>query len=165
MKKVFVIVLVLTCLLGLVGCDPGVKFLSKEDLLENTVKIELVHYENENPKPLSLKLWQKPKFDFNKVTLLATLDESRFEDLLTYVSELHYLYYARAWNEPIGKTLVLYQRNGNIIVLYGCIYTDENGHTRYPGDCYIFDENGVFVELIGDVGYLFPDYIESTYFK
>ena len=33
------------------------------------------------------------------------------------------------------------------------------------GDCYVFDENGVFIEHIGDVGYLFSDTIESTYFQ
>jgi hypothetical protein len=86
MKKALIIVLVLTCLFGLVGCDPAVKTLYKDELLANTTKIELVDYENENPKLLNLKRKEKPRFDFNKATLIATLDETHFEDILNDVA-------------------------------------------------------------------------------
>ncbi len=165
MKKVLIIVLALTCLLVPVGCDPATNNLSEDELLTNTVKIELVDYENENPKLLTLSGTKKPKFDFNKTTLIATLDESRFEDVINYVAENDYLDFGTALNEPMGKTLVLYQSNGNMIVLYGCIYTNEKDKTFYYGDCYVFDEDGVFVEYIGDVSHLFSDTIESTYFQ
>ena len=81
MKKSLIIVLVLTCLFGLVGCDPAVKTLYKDELLTNTTKIELVDYENENPELLNLSRKEKPRFDFNKATLIATLDETHFEAL------------------------------------------------------------------------------------
>jgi len=165
MKRVLIIILALTCLLGLVGCDPGINNLSEDELLANTVKIELIDYENESPKLLNLRGMKKPKFDFNNATLIATLDESRFEDIINYVAENDYQVFGTALNEPMGKTLVLYQSNGNMIVLYGCIYTNEKDKTFYYGDCYVFDENGVFIEHIGDVGYLFSDTIESTYFQ
>lgn len=165
MKKVLIILLVLNCLLGLVGCDPSVNSLNKDELLENTVKIELVEYENENPKLLNLGGIEKPRFDFNKVTLIATLDETHFEEILNDVAEIDYLVFGTALNEPMGKTLVLYQSNGNMMVLFGCIYTNENNKTFYYGDCYVFDENGIFVEHLGDVGYLFLDMVESTYFQ
>lgn len=165
MRKVLIIVLVLTCLFGLVACDPGVSYLNKDELLANTVKIELIHYENENPKLLRIGAKENPRFDFNKATLIATLDETHFEDILNDVAEIDYLIFGTALNEPLGKTLVLYQSNGNMIVLFGCVYTNEKNKTFYYGDCNIFDENGVFVEHIGDVGYLFLDEIESTYFQ
>lgn len=164
MKKALVIVLVLTCLLGLVGCDPATNNLSKDELLANTVKIELIDYENESPELLTLSGIKKPKFDYNKATLIATLDESRFEDIINHVAENDYLDFGTALNEPMGKTLVLYQSNGNMIVLYGCSYTNEKDKTFYYGDCYVFDEDGVFIEYIGDVDHLFSDMIESTYF-
>lgn len=165
MKKVLITVLVLTFLLGIVGCDPGTNNLDKDILFENTVKIELFDYENETPELLSLSRRKKPRFDFDKATLIATLDESHFEDILNDIAEDDYLNFGTALNEPMGKTLVLYQSNGNMIVLFGCTYTNEKDKTFYYGDCYEFDENGVFVEYIGDVGYLFGDEIASTYFQ
>jgi len=165
MKKVLIIMLVLTCLSGLVGCDPGVNNLYKEELLANTVKIELIDYENENPELLTLSGKKKPRFDFNKATLIATLDETHFEGILNDVTVFDYLDFGTALNEPMGKTLVLYQSNGNMIVLFGCVYTNEKNKTFHYGGSYVFDENGVFVEYIGDVGQDFGDWIKSTYFS
>ncbi len=165
MKKTLIIMLVLTCVLGLVGCDPGVNHLQKDELLTNTVKIELFHYENENPKLLRTGASEKPSFDFNKANLIATLDKTHFEDIINDVTDIGYQIFGTALNEPMGKTLVLHQSNGNMIVLYGCVYTNEKNKTFYYGDCYVFDENGVFIEHIGDVGHLFLDMVESTYFQ
>lgn len=164
MKKIFSIVLILICLLGLVGCDPGTNYLPKDELLENTVKIELLHYENEDPELLSLNFGQKPTFDFNKTTLIATLDESDFEDFLDEVADREYMVFNTALNEPMGKTVVLYQSNGNIVVLFGCDYTDEK-NKKFYGDCYIFDENGVYLEHIGDVKQQYIDMLDETYFS
>jgi len=74
------------------------------------------------------------------------------------------LYYGKALNEPMGKTLVLYQSYGTMVVLYGCVYTNEKNKTFYYGDCYMFDKNGALVKYIGDVGHLFSDTIEAKYF-
>ena len=41
MKKIFAIMLALAFLFVLVGCDPVMHTISKEDLLANTVKVEL----------------------------------------------------------------------------------------------------------------------------
>ena len=165
MKKRMIIVFVLICMLGLVACDPGANRLHKDELLANTVKIELYNYENENPKLLRIGAKETPRFDFTKATLMATLDESRFEDIIEDVAEDDYLVFGTALNEPMGKTLVLFQNNGNMIVLFGCTYTNEENKTFYYGDCYVFDNNGVFVEHVGDVGQLFGDWVESTYFQ
>ena len=54
MKKVWIIAFVLICLLGLVGCDPGTNMIDGDELVRNTVKIELVDYENLNPKKFGL---------------------------------------------------------------------------------------------------------------
>jgi hypothetical protein len=164
-KKALIVILIITLLSGLLGCDPSPNHLQKDDLLAATIKIELVDYNNENPKLLSINGIKKPKFDFSKVTSIATLEESRFEELINYISEIDYLYDGTALNAPMGKTLILHQSNGNIIVLFGCTYTDEDDETRYFGECYVFDEYGALVEYIGSVGYTFSDHIVSTYFQ
>ena len=165
MKKVLSFMCVLSCLLILVGCDPGTNHIDRDELFANTVKIELYDYKNENPELLRINGKEKPRFDFNKATLIATLDESDFENILNDIAEDEYLNFGTALNEPMGKTLVLQQSNGNIIVLFGCVYTNEHDKTYYYGDCYVFDEDGAFVEYIGDVGHLFSDWVESTYFQ
>ena len=165
MKKALVVVLVLSCLLLLVGCDPAQGYLHKDELIANTVRIDLVEYKNESPRILNLR-WgkQKPSFDLNNATFIATLDEAYFEAFLDEITAYAYHNYSNALNEPMGKTVILYQENGNMIVLFGCPYTNEQGETWYYGDCYIFDESGVFAEYIGKVGYLFGDQVASEYF-
>ncbi len=161
MKRLPIIFLVLICLLGLGGCDPLMNYLDKDDLLENTVKIELVDYENENPKLLNVNAKKKPTFDFNKATLIAEIDESRYEDILTGLTKGGYTYYGTALNEPMGKTMVIYQQNGNMIVIFGCAYTNERNDTRYYGGVYIFDKDGVLVEYIGNMGHHFSEQVTS----
>ena len=82
MKRIVTILLVLTCMLGLTGCDPAWDEIDGDELLEHTVKIELYNYENTNPKFLKLNRRKKPVFDFEKATFIAELEESRFEDLI-----------------------------------------------------------------------------------
>lgn len=165
MKKIVMILLVLTCLLGIAGCDPRWSSIDGDELLENTVKIELYNYENTNPKKLKLNRKKKPVFDFDKATFIAELDESRFEDLIMDMDGHECYLFGDALNEPIGKTMVLYQDNGNMVVLCSCVYKKENRPTKYYGECNIFDENGVFIEHIGRTGSDYVDMLESLYFE
>lgn len=165
MKKTVSFICIIVYLLFLIGCDPAIRFLDKNELIANTVKIELYDYKNENPKNLRINGIIKPKFNFNKATLIATLDEAYFENILNDIAKNGYMYSGSALNEPIGKTLVLHQSNGNIIVLFGCPYTNNDNKTYYYGDCYVFDKSGALVEYIGGVGQLFSERIESTYFQ
>ena len=164
MKRALIIVLVLTCLLGLVGCDPGTNTIDGDELLKNTVKIELYNYENSRPQLNDLNSGKKPIFDFGKATLIAALDESHFEDVIKDIAEQECLVLGNALNEPIGKTLILYQGNGDIVVLFSCVYRNGKKLTRYYGECNIFDENGTFIEHIGRIGSDYVDMLESTYF-
>ena len=121
MKKILTIVLLLACLLGLVGCDPGSTRMNAEELLNNTTKIELVAYENNHPKTIILGGKQTSVFDFNKTTFLAALEESHFEDVINDIAKQDLLVFGRTMNEPIGKTLILYQNDGTMVVLFSCI--------------------------------------------
>ncbi len=164
MKRALIIVFVLTCLLGLVGCDPGTRRIDGDELLKNTVKIELYNYENTNPKLRNQNGKKSPIFDFDKATFIAELDESHFEDVIKDIAEQECLVFERVLNEPIGKTMILYQENGNMVVLFSCVYKNGKKLTRYYGECNIFDENGAFLEHIGRIGSDYVDMLESTYF-
>ena len=165
MKKSFVIVLLFAFLFTLVGCDPLPNSLDRKELLENTVKIELFDYENESPKLLDTSGKRKPRFDFDKATFLAALDESQFEALIDDLTKSEYLLFGTALNEPMGKTLVLHQSSGNMYVLFGCPYTSKWGDNKYFGDCYLFDRDGNYMEHIGDVSHRFSERIVSEYFQ
>ena len=165
MKKVLIMALVLACVLVLLGCDPGTKTIDGDELLENTVKIELLNYENANPKLLNLNGKKSPVFDFSKTTFIATLGETYFEDVIQNIAEQECLIFGNALNEPIGKTMVLYQDNGNMVVLFSCVYQNRKKLTKYYGECNIFDANGTFVEHIGRIGSDYVDILESTYFE
>ena len=164
MKRALIISLVLTCILGLVGCDPGTNTVDGDELLKNTVKIELFSYENTNPKLLNLNRKKAPIFDFSKATFIAALDETHFEDVIKNIAEQECLVFGNALNAPIGKTMVLYQKNGNMVVLFSCVHTDGKKLTKYFGECNIFDENGMFIEHIGRVRSDYVDMLEATYF-
>ena len=166
MKKLLLVIMCTCfCLLSFVGCDPGWNRINAEETLANTVKIELVDYKNENPKLLKLKKEEKPKFDFSKATLLATLDDSQFENIINDMSKITLLMFSRALNEPIGKTIILYQQNGDMIVLYDSVYTDNKGNIFYYSGCTKFDKNGVFIEYLGDIGSDLFNSLLSTYFN
>lgn len=164
MRKMMKLIFVLICLLGLMGCDPGTNTIDAEELLGNTVKIELYYYENTNPKLVNLNGKKEPVFDFSKATFLAALDESRFEDVIQDIAEQECFVYGKVLNEPIGKTMILYQDNGNMVVLFSCIYKQNWKLTRYFGECSVFDENGVFIEYIGRTGSEYVDMVEATCF-
>lgn len=165
MRKIILIAFVLICLLGLVGCDPGTNTIDEDELLENTIKIELYYYENTNPKLVELNGKNMPTFDFSKATFIASLDESLFEDVLKDIAAQEYLVFGTALNESIGKTMILYQENGNMIVLFSCVYKSEYKLTRYYGECNVFDENGTFIEHIGDIDSEYVDTLEATYLE
>ena len=166
MKKFlsFIVCMILS-LFCFAGCDPGFNAIDAEETIANTVKIELVDYKNENPKFLKLKKEEKPKFDFSKATLIATLDDSQFENIINDMSKMTLLIYPRALNEPIGKTIILYQQNGDIIVLYDSVYTNNKGNVLYYSGCTKFDKNGVFIEYLGDLGSDRFNSLLSTYFN
>ena len=164
MKRALIIVLVLTCLLGLVGCDPGMNTIGGDELIQNTVKIELFNYENTSPKLYELNSEKLPIFDFSKATFIAELDKSHFEDVIKDIAKQECLVFGNALNEPIGKTMILYQENGNMVVLFSCVYKNGKKLTRYYGECNVFDENGMFIEHIGRIGSDYVDTLEANYF-
>ncbi len=163
MKRTLIMVSVLICMLGLVGCDPGTNRVDGEELVKNTVKIELYNYENASPKLHSLNGKKMPSFDFSKATLISALDESHFEEVIKDIAEQDCLVFGKALIEPIGKTMILYQENGNMVVLFGCVYKNGKKLTKYYGECNVFDENGQFLEHIGRMDSGYVDSLESTY--
>ena len=164
MKKMLAALLALACLLGLTACDPGWARVDGEELLSNTVKIQLVEYENTAPKYYRLGRKQQACFDFDQTTLLAELDEFGFEDLINDIASYDLMVFDMALNEPIGKTLILYQSNGNMIVLFGGVHQYDNGRKKIFGQCNVYDETGKLVDYLGDISSNYVDELAERYF-
>ena len=151
MKKILLIIMcVWISILSFVGCDPAFNYIKEEETLADTVKVELVDYKNESPKYIRLKK-EKPKFDFDKITLIATLDNSLIKDFVKDISQQTLLLYLTAANEPIGKTIILYQANGDMLVWYAGSYTNAKGKTSNYAGCTKFDKNGEFIQYLGHI--------------
>lgn len=164
MRQALTIFLILMCLLGLVGCDPGTYHFDEAELLQNTTKIELYQYGNGNPKLIHANGRKKPVFDFSKATFLSELDDSRMEAVVKDIAAHEMLVFGSTLNEPIGKTLILHQSDGSKIVLFSCVYTSGKKLTRYYGKCNVFDKDWQFIEYLGDIDSDYVDFLEATYF-
>ena len=164
MRRIALLICLLISLFTLVSCDPAVNRIDGDELIANTVKIELYEYKNNDPQRISTDGEEKPCFDFSKAELIATLEESYYKDVLTDIAAYDFLLFGFCLSEPMENTLVLHQSNGDMIVLYACVYTNENDSTRYYGDCYLFDKNGVFIEYIGDINPPFVERLVEKYF-
>ena len=160
MKKfLFIIFTVIIGCLIFTGCDPGFRYLSED----NTVKIELIEYTNDDPHLIDFERPEKkPKFDFTKAVHIATLDDSLQEHFMSEVSKCDFRYSDQTLNEPSGKTIILYQDNGNIIVLSSWIYIGDTG-TAYGCKCDIFDKDGNFIEHRGSVGHDYVNFLEGYF--
>ena len=135
------------------GRNPYDKVMDAEDVRLNTTKIELVYYENPNPRRLDLNFWRKPVFDPDKTTFIASLDKAECEDIIAAITDRSYLYNGLCANEPVAETIILYQNNGNMVVLY---------NVEEFRDCVIFDGNGRYVNCIGrHSGSFFKELMES----
>lgn len=164
MKKLLIVISILVCLLTLTGCDPSTTTLTREEQVSHTIKIELVQYTNEKPKFVDIDGDNTPVFDFDKVSFIAELDEAYTEEVIQDIWQQELVCWGRSLNEPIGKTLILYQDDGNMLVLYGCVYKSGWRATRYYGECVMFDENGTFVEYFGDIPHEYVDQLAAEYF-
>lgn len=65
-------------LIVLTGCasDPATYYFDSDDLIANTVKIELVECENEKPEMIEINEKNTTKFDYNTV---GVIDERNVE--------------------------------------------------------------------------------------
>ena len=111
MKKMLAALLALACLLGLTACDPGWARVDGEELLSNTVKIQLVEYENTAPKYYRMGRKQQACFDFDQTTLLAELDEFGFEDLINDIASYDLMVFNKNVYDAIINVAEVLNRN------------------------------------------------------
>lgn len=146
--KRFVCMILVTILLlssiSLCACEPEVWGYRTEELLNNVVKVELVHFpEIENPIRHKRKLENVKSINFNDATLVEELDPTLYPDFFKKLCEVPFgkdFYYSVDY--PIGYTLLMHQKNGDIILISTYESTSDGCYGMHAK----FDENGNFIE-------------------
>lgn len=144
MRK-FILVFMIIVLLPIVltGCDPATYYFDSNALIANTIKIELVECKNDKPEMIEVNEENITSFDYNNVELLDSLDKSQFESFIMELSSIAFHLENFSVNKPIGKTLVLHQKNGDMIVL-SCTLIDDLGYSFVSK----FDSNNNYIAHI-----------------
>lgn len=148
MKKFtsFLATLLIVCsLCAFAACDPGSYKFSRE-YLSDIVSIELISYDN--PENKHFVSWVpdhtsdlKP-FDDSKLSVLETLDEDNFSQLIDTLCECEILYQYYAYDSPNGICLKLSYSNGDFLI----VSCDEVSYAGYIGK---FSSDGGVAEFIG----------------
>ena len=137
MRKCILTFIILT-LIVLTGCvsDPATYYFDSDDLIANTVKIE-------KPEMIEINEKNTTNFDYNTVEVIGDLDHRQFESFIVKLSSITFHKENFSVNKPIGKALILHQKNGDMLVL-SCTLID--------GICYSFvskfDSNNNYITHI-----------------
>lgn len=146
MKKFnLVIVIMVFVSMFLTGCDPETYYFDSTELIDNTIKIELVECQNDNPERIEVSEDNTPSFDYDNVELVDNLDDSHFESFIIELSSITFHIENYSANKPLGKTLILHQKNGDMIVL-SCTKVGDIGYSFASK----FDSNSNFITHIAN---------------
>lgn len=129
-----------------VGCDPATYHFDADALIADTVKIELAECENDDPEEFFIDEDHIPSFDYGNAKIIDSLDPGQFESFIVGLAAITFhIEEDYSANMPIGRTLILHQSNGDMIVL-SC-----NG---FDGEYYsfasLFDSNSHFIAHIAN---------------
>ena len=128
MRKFILVFIVLSVSIVLKGCDPATYYFDADVLISNTIKIELVECKNDDPELIEINEKNITSFDYDNVELIDSLDNSQFESFIKKLSNITFHKENYSVNKPIGKTLILHQKNGDMIVL-SCTLIDGTGYS------------------------------------
>lgn len=147
-KKIIVSILLMISVVLFTSCawDPSPRSIEYEDLKERATTVEFINYENDNAKRVKEADEVLP-FDFDKMTVIETLDEERVDELLVDVANASY--WRRFWwysDSSSGLGIKINYRNGNFLIL-SFNYIEEK---KIAYDLVTeFDSDGAVVEVIG----------------
>lgn len=138
MRK-YILSFVLLFSIFLTGCvsDPKTYYFNSDKLIVDTTKIELVECKNDKLEMIEINEKNITSFDYDNVELIDNLDKSQFESFIIKLSSITFHKENYSANKPIGKTLILHQKNGDMIVL-SCTLIDGKGYSfasKFDSSC------------------------------
>ena len=145
MKKRIVMITCLCLFILLNGCvsDPPTYFFEYEKLKGQIASVELINYENENPKIIKDASNVLP-FDFAKMEVIETLASDKIDDFVTDLSETGFMDYSSFAKEPVGICIKITYKDGKFIIITSTLMDVAYGLVE------VFDSNGYPIEYIGE---------------
>ena len=147
MKKRIVMITCLCLFILLNGCvsDPPTYFFEYEKLKGQIASVELINYENENPKIIKDASNVLP-FDFAKMEVIETLASDKIDDFVTDLSETGFMDYSSFAKEPVGICIKITYKDGKFIIITSTLIDVAYALVE------VFDSNGFSIEHIGKPG-------------
>ena len=145
MKQFACITLLTTMLfsaIALCSCEPATWTYSPEELMNEVVKVELVYFPTvENPVKHKEKLNNVKSINFDEATFIQELSQDQYSDFFDKLSGVVFDEDYYSIDYPMGYTLLMHERDGEILVLSWYATSDNNYclHAKY-------DSNGNFIE-------------------
>ena len=145
MKKRIGFAMAVFTLILLNGCvwDPELYQFEYEKLKGQIASVELINYENENPKIIKDASNVLP-FDFAKMEVIETLASDKIDDFVTDLSETGFMDYSSFAKEPVGICIKITYKDGKFIIITSTLMDVAYGLVE------VFDSNGYPIEYIGE---------------
>ena len=143
-KKAKILVL---CLLGIMcfafaACEPVPYSYKIEELKENVLAVDLIKYNNSDVQRVRKREAVLP-FDFEKVTIIETLDEDEYDD---FFRDLDFARFhqndniSKYYSAPTGVCIMMTYKNGDVAVFCA------NENVNFLGE---YDRTGAVNGVIG----------------
>ena len=139
MRKKLKLPLLLLVNLMLLACEYPLHLYYYEELVATVIRVELINYDNPDAKTIRGTENLLP-FDFDKMEIIATLREERFDGFFKEFSQFNFWEFSEHLDSPQGRSLRFVYRNGDFeVVCCKAVYSgrfDSNGNIigdRYSG--------------------------------
>lgn len=144
MKKVLSCICLISLLLLLTACDPGIFQYDYYELKETVVRVEYIYYENPTAKRLDEFLVDKKDklipFDFDKMEIRGVLPNEKLDDFLQDLCQYEIMMHWIHSDSPKGECIKMTYNNGDFEII-----TNRAG--EYVGSFY---STGEVKRFIGD---------------
>ena len=147
MKKTISYIMIICVFISLSGCvwDPASYLFDYEKLKEQVATVELINYENEEPKKIK-DISEILPYDFDKEEVLETLPADKIDDFIMDLSEIRFMIDSDFSNSPVGICIKVTYKSSEFIII---------SSTLIDGIAYrcveVFDSQGYSIEHIGGV--------------
>ena len=163
MKRCFLVLLAVILCFTFTACDPSSYQFEYDELAAKVVRVELIEYNN--PDQRKFASWVPDHmddllpFDRTKETVLETLEESNFPNLLRQLSRAEILYRYFAYDSPRGLCVKLTYASGDFLI----VSCNSGQYSGYIGS---FSKEGEVSEFYGCFsGYIYFETLVNNFFE
>jgi hypothetical protein len=145
MKNFTVLIFITLMTFCLVACDPERFHFSHDELKEEIIEVELINYDNINPKIINEESSEILPFDFDKMESVESLGFESIDDFLQDLSKIEFHVNLKHSDSPVGISIRAIYSNGDFIII-SCESINKTGYS-FAG---LFDSEGNVKDFFGD---------------